>query len=54
MTACSQEGRKSRREPVNRRFVIPVKSTVGIENSFVVTEQGGEWLSGLPVGIVAI
>jgi Xaa-Pro aminopeptidase len=39
---------------VEPKFVIPGKGVVGIENTFVVTEHGGERLSDLPDGIVSI
>jgi Xaa-Pro aminopeptidase len=39
---------------VEPKFVIPGKGVVGIENTFVVTEHGGERLSDLPDGIVTI
>jgi Xaa-Pro aminopeptidase len=39
---------------VEPKFVIPGKGVVGIENTFVVTEHGGDRLSDLPDGIVTI
>jgi Xaa-Pro aminopeptidase len=39
---------------VEPKFVIPRKGVVGIENTFVVTADGGERLSDLPDRIVAI
>jgi Xaa-Pro aminopeptidase len=37
---------------VEPKFVIPGKGAIGIENTFVVTDQGGERLSGFPDDIV--
>ncbi len=39
---------------VEPKFVIPGKGAIGIENTFVVTESGGERLSMLPDDIVTI
>ena len=39
---------------VEPKFVIPGKGVVGIENTFVVTAQGGERLSDLPDEIVTV
>ncbi|NTW88747.1 MAG: aminopeptidase P family protein, partial [Desulfobulbaceae bacterium] len=37
---------------VEPKFVIPGKGVIGIENTFVVTEDGGQRLSDLPDAIV--
>jgi Xaa-Pro dipeptidase len=39
---------------IEPKFVIPGKGVVGIENTFAVTQQGGEKLAGLDDGIVVI
>ena len=39
---------------VEPKFVIPGKGVVGIENTFIVTAQGGERLSDLPDEIVTV
>ncbi len=39
---------------VEPKFVLPGKGAIGIENTFVVTDQGGSRLSGLPDEIVFI
>ncbi|NTU59361.1 MAG: aminopeptidase P family protein [Chlorobiaceae bacterium] len=39
---------------VEPKFVLPGKGVIGIENTFVVTEHGGERLSDLPDAIVSI
>ena len=37
---------------VEPKFVIPGKGVIGIENTFVVTDEGGQRLSDLPDEIV--
>jgi Xaa-Pro aminopeptidase len=39
---------------VEPKFVFPGKGAIGIENTFIVTEEGGERLSNLPDSIVVI
>ncbi|NTW52507.1 MAG: aminopeptidase P family protein [Chlorobiaceae bacterium] len=39
---------------VEPKFVLPGKGVIGIENTFVVTDQGGQRLSDLPDLIVAV